>query len=487
MPPISSLGVGAALDTQALLAQLQAAENTRLVPYQKQQTKLQNEISAWGQISSALTALQGTSKKLGNDAFNTLTVSTNEAFTATANTSAIAGNYDVTITQLATSHSIATEMKPVDPDKDLGTTDTGTRTVTITQKDGTTMNVKLSDDQTSLNDIAKAINKEDGDVKASVVESDDGTQLVLTSKSSGKENKITSVNVPDDAALQDVLGFDDSDPETGMHEEVPASDAKLTVNGKNYTRADNTITDIIPGVTLNLNKVSESTNDVFKSEKLSLSRDNTATSTTVQEFVTNYNALINLTNTANKFTPDESSSSTASKDDGTTQPTTPNGPLMGDSALRRMVGEIRGEVNGSYGASDADIQALSDIGITIDSSTGLMTLDQSKLDRAIADNPGEIQKMFVGTDSDPGMAVQLTDIIAKYVGDPEQHIDGLIKETSDGLNDQLKIVKTQIDNTQKLIDAQVQRYRVQFQNLDSVMSQMTATSDSLASMLSQYG
>ncbi|EQB4446441.1 hypothetical protein ACYKEA_004241 [Pluralibacter gergoviae] len=41
----------------------------------------------------------------------------------------------------------------------------------------------------------------------------------------------------------------------------------------------------------------------------------------------------------------------------------------------------------------------------------------------------------------------------------------------------------QIDKTQKLIDAQVERYRVQFQNLDATQSKLTNLGNQLTSML----
>jgi flagellar hook-associated protein 2 len=483
MATISSLGVGAGFDTATIVAQLAAAEQTRLTPYTNRQGSFQGKISAWGQISDAMNTLRSTVEKLSGEAFTTQKISANEAFTATAGSGALSGTHQVVVSQLASAHSLATAGQK-DADTRLGSQTGGTRTVVIKQgpepKEGEEdtrkeIRVELKDDETSLNQVAKEINKQGGDVNARVVSSDDGYQLILTSKKTGEVGKM-SVSVEGDDALNGVLN---SDPST-MTEIGKAQDAQLKVDGVSYTRSSNNITDIISGVTLNLSKVSK---DQEAGEQLTLSQDTSAAKTAIQEFVKNYNAMLSLTSKASKWVPNDTSG--LATDEVATQ-NSQNGALMGDSMLRGMVSEFRGLANGTYSDSEADIRALADIGIKIDSATGQMTLDNKKLDKALADNPEQVQQMFVGTDEAPGLASQMKDTITLYAGDEDGKVDGLIKEAKDGLDEQLKLVKTQIDKTQTLIDAQVERYRTQFQNLDSVMSQLTSTSNSLTAMLAQF-
>lgn len=199
MASISSLGIGSGLDTETMLAQIKAGEQTRLSPYTALQTSYKSKVSSWGQISAALSALQKPTKSLTNDAFNTLKVSNNTAFTATATSDARADTHSVTVEQLATAHKIRTDAEN-SQDTQLGESTSGnSRTVTITQtvkqEDGTdkqvTMEVELKDDETSLRQIAKAINREGGDVSASVQRTDNGYQLVLSSKTTGKDGEMT--------------------------------------------------------------------------------------------------------------------------------------------------------------------------------------------------------------------------------------------------------------------------------------------------------
>lgn len=479
MATISGLGVGSGLDTASILNQLAAAEQTRLTPYTNRQSSFQAKISAWGQITDAMTTLQTTTKKLSGDAFNTQKLSTNEAFTATASAGALSGTHKVVVTQLASAHSLATDgSKASSADEQLGTSGSGNRTLVISHKNGEEIRVNLADDETSLNQVAKKINQAEGDVKASVVSSDDGYQLILTSKTTGEEGEM-SVSVEGDDKLGEVLSFDPSNTANSMSQVGEALDAKLKVNGIAYTRPSNNITDIIDNVTLTLNKISKDDDG----EQLILTKDTSVAKTAIQDFVKQYNALLTQTSNASKWVQNDTSG--LGDGDVATQ-SSQNGALMGDSMLRGLVNEVRGTVNGTYGDSDADIRALADLGIKIDASTGQMTLDETKLDKALADNPDQVEKMFVGTTDSPGLAVTMGEIITSYVGDTENKIDGSIKQTKDVLDEQLKLVKTQIDKTQKLIDAQVERYRTQFQNLDSIMTQLTGTSNSITAMLMQY-
>lgn len=487
---ISSLGVGTGgIDTASMLEQLKAGEQSRLTPYTNLQNSYKSQISAWGKISSLLSNLQKSVTTMGSDAFNKMNVSANEAFTAVAGSGAQADSHSVTISQLATAHKLKTQPE-ASADDMLGETTGGSRTVTITQNDGKTMEVELADDETSLNQIAKAINKQKGDVTASVQRTDDGYQLVLSSKKTGSDGEMT-VSVDGDNTLAGVLNTSgggqhvnddgsvvaDGGANDNMIAVSDAQDAKLRVDGSDYTRSSNNISDIIDGVTLNLKKVSEN----GEAEQLTLTSDTSAIKTSLQDFVKQYNALLTETTADSKYVAADTSSL---GDEEVATQNSGSGSLVGDSTLRSLVSQVRSTVNGVYGDAGADYGSLADLGIKIDSATGQMTLDEDTLDEAIADNPEQISLMFSGRGDSEGLSSALGSIITSYVGDSKTKTDGLIKTTTDSLESQTKIAQTQIDKTQKLIDAQVERYRVQFQNLDTMMSNLNNMSSQLTSLLS---
>ncbi|WP_029710911.1 flagellar filament capping protein FliD [Serratia fonticola] len=475
MPRFTSLGVGSDLNTAAMLESLQINEQKRLTPYTNLQKSYQAKISAWGLISSSLDSLNNSVKPLKGDAFNKLNVSSNKGFTATATSGASADTHNIKVNQLASSHKLKSVPVENANDPQGSETENNSRTVIITQKDGSEMKVELKDDETSLNQIAKAINKENGDVTASVRRSDEGEQLVLSSKNTGADGEM-SIRVEGDETLDKFLHVENGGKgDDKMTSVADAQDAKLRIDGSDYTRSSNNINDILPGITLELKAVSE------EEETLTLTQDISEYKISIKSFVDDYNALLTQTNSAKKYVP---SDSTGQADDSVTKPSSENGALMGDSMLRGMVNEIRYTVNGVYGDSDAEYRSLADIGIKIDPVTGLMTLDESKLDAAIAANPDDIANIFMDRNGNQGLASKLSDIIVSYTGDSENKIDGSIKGATDSLNAQLEQVKVQIEKTQRLIDAQVERYRVQFQNLDKMMANLKAVGGQMDALLS---
>lgn len=483
MPSISSLGIGSGLDLEGMLSQLQTAEETRVTPYTNLQNTYKAKISTWGQISGNLSSLQTSVKKLQTDAFNTMKISDNKAFTATATSEASEDSHSVTVQQLAMAHKISTEDSYQDADEDLGTAD-ATRTITITQGNGQNMSIELADDETSLNDIAKAINEQAGGVSATVQHTDNGYQLVLNSKITGQDGEISVVVEGDSnlAGIMECTHGGDTDQGDSMHAITDAQDAKLTVDGSDFTRSSNNISDIITGVTLNLKSVSETEVDTDGnpkpvSEQLTLSKDRSAISPAIQDFVKQYNALLSTTSSASKYVPNDPDNQ---ENNGEV-----SGPLVGDSLLRGLVGEVRSTVNGRYGDSDAVYSSLASIGITVDAATGQLTLDQAKLDEAIADNPDEMAAIFDDHNGMEGLASKFNKTFDEYLGQKDPHTDGEIKNATDALNEQVKSVQKQIDSTQKLVDDEMARYRTEFQNLDASMSQMQSSFSQVSGMLSQ--
>lgn len=469
MAGFSSLGIGSGLDTATMLEQIKAGEQTRLKPYSLLKASYQGKVSAWGKISSALSALQGGVTSLKENAFTTLNVGTNKAFTVKADKDASADTHSVHVEQLAKAHKLKTG-EYADADLTLGDENgEGTRTLTITNAAGKELSIELQDDETSLKQIAQKINKEKGDFSASVQRVDDKYQLVVSSKTTGSDGKMT-IAVEGDDKLSTVLNND-------MSEVSAAEDAILTVDGTTFTRSSNNISDIITGITFELKAVTEGDD----AEQLTLTQDNSAIKTNLKAFVEHYNTLLKQTSAASKYVQNNSS---GLKDEDVSLQNSENGALMGDSTLRGMVSEIREAVNGIYGDSTSDYSGLADIGIKIDATTGQMTLDENTLDQAIADSPDAVADMFLGRESEEGIASVLGGIITEYVGDSSEKIDGVIKEATKGLDEQGKLMQEQIDKTQKLIDSTVERYRTQFVALENTMSQLGSMSNQLSALIS---
>ncbi|MFO6426780.1 flagellin hook IN motif-containing protein [Escherichia coli] len=147
--------------------------------------------------------------------------------------------YTISVTQLAQAQSLRIYSPTIIAStKDaLGDESSDTRTIKITQ-DGRKepLEIKLNKDQTSLDEISKAINDADSGISASIVKVKDGNyQLVLTA-SEGLANKMT-ISVEGDSKLNDLLAYDSKTNTGNMKELVNAQNAQLNVNGIDIERS----------------------------------------------------------------------------------------------------------------------------------------------------------------------------------------------------------------------------------------------------------
>ncbi|KNC94806.1 flagellar filament capping protein FliD [Trabulsiella odontotermitis] len=468
MASISNLGAGTSLDLNTLYTQLETAEQSKLTIITNQQSTYNAQLSAWGKLQSSLQSLQTATAALGKtDTWNSASVtSTNTSFTATTTSGAPIGSYTVNVSKIAKAQ-VLTTASMASGSTQLGETTGGTRTITITQP-GTKdpLKVELSDSDTSLNGIAKAINKAGGNVTASVIKATDGDyRLMLTSKSTGTDGDMT-VTVTGDDTLQNAIGFDSTTKTGALNIQSASQNAKLTVNNIDIERQSNTIMDVLPGITLSLK--SESTAE----ETLEVSRATDANKKAITDWVTAYNSLQSTINSLTKY---------VAVDAGTTQSSS-NGPLIGDSQVRSVQSQLRGlltEVQGS-GA----YKLMSQLGITqdptiaADGTLGNLKIDDTKLTKALTDNPDAIQEYFIGDGKTTGFATQMNNTLTTMLSTTTGK-EGIVQNAKDGINSTLKTLDKRYDDMQASIDATMARYKTQFTNLSTLVSKLTNTSNYL--------
>lgn len=481
---IPGLGSGGTIDFANMLEQIKKAEQSKLAPYTKKKTGFNNQVSSWGKISSSLSALNDNLKKIGDDGFHGVTVGTNKAFKASATSGAQPDSYEVYVEQLARAHKIGTGAQSSRTDN-LGDQSVDKRALKISVGDGKPMEIELEEDQTSLDQIAKKINQEKGDVTASVRPTEDGKfTLVMTSKKTGEEGQI-KVEVEGDSRLGDVLNFDPAaarPPAGKMATTVEAQNAIVVIDGVKLNRSSNTITDAIDGITLELQQISEKEKDSgeFIYENLSVTSDTSKFKGAVEEFVKLYNAFLSESSSASVWK--------APTDDKEGEPNPGNGALMGNSTLRRLTADMREVAVGSNSELSDLFASLAKLGIEVkteDAATGKLTIDSKKLETAVKENPAEIEALFLGKGSNEGIADKMQSIIKNYIGDSDAipKVKGVIEQITKGLQDQTSQVSDRIKQMEKMIDAVVERNRQDFERLDLAMSKMNNMSSQLQSML----
>jgi flagellar hook-associated protein 2 len=389
---LTASGLGSGLDINSLVSQLVASDRAVSdLQLNRQANNLNAKFSGLGSLKGSLDGFKSTLgglNTLANFDLKSASSSDNSVFTATAKAEAIPNDYSIAVSQLATSHSLAS-IAFVDSDE----TAIGTGTLTIRRgttnyvlgtdtynsfslnQDSTAASITIDSSNNTLEGVMGAINDADIGIGASIVNDGSGFRLLLSSQTTGESNSL-EIAVTDDGDADDIdalglsrLAFNAA--ATHLEQTNAAVDANFTVNGLAITAADNEVSSAIPGVTLNLKQTSASPVD------LSVIADTNAVLSGVSSFITGYNSYI----------------STANALSGYDQENDIAGVLLGDFTLRSIGGQVDNIVRNSVAGLTGSISNLSELGITT-SASGTLLLDTDKLNSALADNPQQVSQMF---------------------------------------------------------------------------------------------
>lgn len=460
MASISTLGVGSGLDLSSILDSLTTAEKASLTPITTQQSAYTAKLSAYGTLSSALTTFQTANTALNSaDLFSATTAtSTSSAFSATTSGNTVAGKYSISVTQLAQAQTLTSGIQTSNTTA-LGSSD-ASRTLSIKLADGTSKDITLTSDQTSLTGMRDAINGAGAGVSASIIKVADGEyRLSLTASKTGEANAVSSVTVTGDDTLQGIVGFDatKSDADNPLDLSVKAQDAELTVNNVAITSSTNTISDALEGITLNLSDVTSG------NQSLTITQDTSKASTAISNFVDAYNNLLDQFNALTKYT---------AVDTGSDAQDSSNGALLGDSTLRSIQTQIKSLLTNN--TSSSTYKTLAQIGVTSDPTTGELTLDADKLKTELTKDPTGIKEMIVGDGKTTGITTKLATNLTSWLSST-----GSIQSAKDGVSKTLNTLTEQYNSTNTRINNLIARYKAQFTQLDVTMNSLNSTSDYL--------
>lgn len=393
---LSSPGIGSNLDVNGIVTKLMAVEQQPLLQLNKKQASYQAQISAYGSVTGALSSFQSALQALSSaSSFQSVTATPTDStiLSASAGSTAAPGSYTLSVSKLAQAQSLLAAGQTSETASigtgatttlsfDFGTIAGGTLTngvytgATFTSNGGGVKTVTIDSTNNSLAGIRDAINAANIGVSATIV--NDGSaspyRLVLTSTATGQTNSM-SISVSGDPTLGTLLS---NNPAGAQHltETSTAQNAAFTVNGVSISKASNTVTDAITGVTLNLLKTTTSPTT------LTVARDTASVQSSVQAFVKAYNDL----NTALK---------SVSSYDATTQK---SAILQGDSTILMLQSKLRSMLTQPLGNTFNSITTLSQIGVSFQRD-GSLAVDSTKLSAAITNHFSEIATLFASTGS----------------------------------------------------------------------------------------
>ena len=246
---------------------------------------------------------------------------------------------------------------------------------------GAKFSIALTAGRDTPKDIADAINAANTGITATLVNTGDGSgtpyQLVLTGAkgSAGAFTLNTSYSAADGSISSTPAVGSNGLVFTGVQAgDQAATDARVKVNGITYTRSTNSVSDVLTGVTLDLKDTTVGT------ASLAMVRDTTGIKDKFKNLVTVYNDAMSMLGVVT---------------DPKSTVETYGATLVGDSTVRGIRSQVRALVQGASTTPGTTVSSMWQLGIKVD-QTGVMSLDETKLDEALTGNFSDVVKTMTG-------------------------------------------------------------------------------------------
>ena len=363
-------GINSNLDTSGIIDNLvtlqrqpitiveakRALEEAKLLSFQDLRDRLQN-------FKSIVNTLNTESRFLTTEGVfsNKSATDTNKVATLTTSSSATSGTFSLVVNNLARE----TKLLSTGFADTSSTLNNGTVSITV----GTTVTeITINESNNTLDGLRLAINNSGANVQANFL--NDGSasnpvKLVISGTETGSDNAVSI------AASNTLFGFGQETPIT-FSETQAAQNASFVLDGVSVTKADNTVTDVITGTTLQLESAG--------SGIITLSPDEDAIKEKIQNYVDGFNELMVHLNSELALT--ESTGET--------------GVLFANFTVQNLQQTLRETITDQVQGVTGDFSYLSQIGLKTQSD-GTLTIDDGDLSTAIATNIENVTQLFSST------------------------------------------------------------------------------------------
>ena len=321
----------------------------------------------------------------------------------------------------------------------------------------------------TLLDVVGRINQKATNVIASYDPTTD--RLALTSKSTGSIS-ISRQDVTGN--FLEVTGLLDNGYKAKAIQTI-GKNAQVIVDGFNDEQTiysnSNTVTGVIPGVTLNLLKA-----DATKTGSVTVGRDKATLKSTIQEYVNKFNsatALIHKRLSEQRiFQPD-------------TDAQRRQGLLTGNALLSRIRRDLVSDASGAVSGLAGSLNQLASIGISLSSNpSGELKVDQTKLDKKLdSDFNGVFSLFFNDIDNDgtvdageDGVAVRVNRLLNEMLSTKlisfggQSAPSGALLRAQKQLGDETTRLTKRIDTMEDRLAQQTLRLRNRFAAVERTIS-----------------
>ena len=455
---VSKLGAGSGIDTASLAQNLVDAERApRADAINKNISKSESIISGYAAVKYALGNVKVAFDNLKDKSdFRSFNISNSQpaAFSATATTSAQAGAHSVAITQLATAQRRTGATPP------FTSTDQAISVTSLFINGDNTQPIPVVN-QTPAG-VVEAINNAGKGLSAAILNTGNGYKIMVT----GQTGSTNAFSLDSDVPLE--LDF-----QTSLQS---ASNAALQVDGIDVTSASNTVTDAIPGVTLNLlatnaSRVADGNGNIVTTGtpgSVALTIDTSGAKAKLMALVTAYNDANDLlTQVGNPKSTLE----------------TYGGTLVGNSSVRAIREQLRSMVTGDSSTASHGLSALRDIGIEVDKignlTTNSVTMDVAlnfKFDDMVTLLSGNQENQTSFSTAASGLAGDASKKLTTLMGS-----SGTVASETANANTRINKYKDDLAALDDRMTRLLARYQKQFSSMDSMIGEIKSTQTGLTS------
>ncbi|MRI83782.1 MAG: hypothetical protein C6I00_05105 [Nitratiruptor sp.] len=300
----------------------------------------------------------------------------------------------------------------------------GTLTLTI---DGTDYSIDYSDSDT-IDDIVTKINEATDAAQASLFFDGTNYRLILSSTKTGSDQ---AISMSDDGDLLDNLQLGGDYEDSHVQE---AQNAKISIYGTEVESQDNTFSNLIDGLTIEVKRTS---GDPVRVE---VQNDDARVQRALEALLDSYNAMV----------------------DYSKEQTGEYGPLSGDFTLHSIRSALFNRMNPLLN------QGL----LEVDHTNGHLSLNLDRFKELIQEDRQGLADTFS----------QLSDQLGPYLESLFAK-DGLLEERVDGYERQIRNYEDEIRSTATRIDHEIENLKERFIHLDSLLASLNSMQTSIAALL----
>jgi flagellar hook-associated protein 2 len=424
-------GLASGLNTSVIVDALIAADSGRLNALKRRQSDYEVQISTLGTLASQLQAVQTAASSLATGGVVSIKPSASfDDFTVSGSAKA-EGSFTIQVGAIAKEAKIRSTSFTSAQDKDV--VPDGTLKFNIDGKD----TVAIDTTNKTLADVAEAINQNISELNATVLSTSSGYYLSVARKSTG-------FTTTAGGALTVV-----SDPGLAFSTLQTAENASLTIDGLAVSRTSNTISDVIPGTTLNL--VGESGVE----NKVKFVANSGDTEKGLQAFVDAFNTLAGTL-----------------RSQLVTDPTQSYGDTLLSHSTTATIQSTMQQLMSKTVVASGSVRTLADLGLELQQD-GTISLNTITLYKAVQNNPSAANTIF--SQGTTGIA----DTIKTFVKAQTNTLTGNLVLQQKSLKSSILDMTDEQSNIQAYLDKERARLVAQFTSMETLISGYNAATSYL--------